>query len=522
MRLRLDKLVLSAGLALAMVATTIPVGAAVHTTTSDGETTVSVEDGFAKDVTTKVTDANFAKIVAPDADPVTKESTITITTAAATGTVNSDDKKVDVLKQSSFNDYLSQNGIDKDDVKAASDISYVVEQDVTYAITGYVYNLSATEKTEVAAEIEANTEETKRNAAKANALAAARKAAGLPEADSTSNPTVTRELGTATCTLEDGANPTKCTVTVTDKVTYTTAVTDLSSYSGYTYDLVLGTVAENEEPVVLKFDKSGHVSEITDGITVASDYKVAISLTDLTTSNIYVLATKTVSTSSNLLFGTDDADNSEATQKDTTNGESVVIKGEANPGTAAKTAIDTVVKNNSLTHVAYFDITAYNNADPTSDTAAVIPATTKTYTFKIAIPTDLPAVADGYTRTYKVIRYHGTDAEILDAEVADGYITFSSNLFSDYALAYVDVAAETTEATEEASNATDGTTVADATDATAAAATEAADSTADSSTTATKKSPDMGDNSMMPLFMTTLLLALCAGSLAIYKEKKTN
>ncbi len=42
------------------------------------------------------------------------------------------------------------------------------------------------------------------------------------------------------------------------------------------------------------------------------------------------------------------------------------------------------------------------------------------------------------------------------------------------------------------------------------------------STTSTTSSTKTADNSIMPLFMTTLLLVLCAVSLAIYKEKKTN
>ena len=170
--------------------------------------------------------------------------------------------------------------------------------------------------------------------------------------------------------------------------------------------------------------------------------------------------------------------------------------------------IDEYISSNGYTKVSYLNITV---TDENSNEA--VEESTTDFTFTIKVPTDIGT--DGIT--YTVLRMHNGVVEALETTVADGVITFTSNKFSDFALVYTTSAATTEDPTEEATDSTDGTTVADATD-----ATEAADSTADSSTTSTTASKKTGDNSMMPLFMTTLLLALCAGSLAIYKEKKTN
>lgn len=60
-------------------------------------------------------------------------------------------------------------------------------------------------------------------------------------------------------------------------------------------------------------------------------------------------------------------------------------------------------------------------------------------TVTIEIPDDATEVKDGYRRVYYVVRYHGTEAEILPAvDNGDGTISFDSKLFSTYALVYTD------------------------------------------------------------------------------------
>lgn len=61
-------------------------------------------------------------------------------------------------------------------------------------------------------------------------------------------------------------------------------------------------------------------------------------------------------------------------------------------------------------------------------------------TFTLSIPTDLPKVEEGYSRTYYIVRNHNGVVEILDTKVSeDGKaLNFESDKFSTYALAYVD------------------------------------------------------------------------------------
>lgn len=57
----------------------------------------------------------------------------------------------------------------------------------------------------------------------------------------------------------------------------------------------------------------------------------------------------------------------------------------------------------------------------------------------IDLPSDLPKVKEGFTRTYKVIKVHNGVASAIDAEVKNEKLTFKTNEFSTYALTYTDV-----------------------------------------------------------------------------------
>ena len=65
-------------------------------------------------------------------------------------------------------------------------------------------------------------------------------------------------------------------------------------------------------------------------------------------------------------------------------------------------------------------------------------------TFTVSIPTDLPKVEEGYSRTYYIVRNHNGVVEILDTKVSeDGKsLNFDSDKFSTYAIAYVDEKAD--------------------------------------------------------------------------------
>ena len=96
------------------------------------------------------------------------------------------------------------------------------------------------------------------------------------------------------------------------------------------------------------------------------------------------------------------------------------------------------------TVVGFYEISALKVADDllldddVRETDAPIEVT-------IELPEDLPAVKDGYTRKYYVVRIHDGEVTVIDDVTVneDGTITFKSDKFSAYALAYDDVAKET-------------------------------------------------------------------------------
>lgn len=69
-------------------------------------------------------------------------------------------------------------------------------------------------------------------------------------------------------------------------------------------------------------------------------------------------------------------------------------------------------------------------------------------TLSIAIPEGLPEVAEGYERVYYVVRDHNGEIEVLNTTVnEDNTISFETDKFSTYALAYVDQEVEAEEPT---------------------------------------------------------------------------
>ena len=72
----------------------------------------------------------------------------------------------------------------------------------------------------------------------------------------------------------------------------------------------------------------------------------------------------------------------------------------------------------------------------------------------VPVPSNLPKVEDGYTRQFTVYRVHDGVAQELETSLSGDEITFSSDKFSTYALAYKDSKNETK---STSSNATTGT-----------------------------------------------------------------
>ena len=69
--------------------------------------------------------------------------------------------------------------------------------------------------------------------------------------------------------------------------------------------------------------------------------------------------------------------------------------------------------------------------------------------FTVAIPEELLSVQKGYTRNFYIIRYHDGKSDVLLTTKQDNFVSFESNKFSTYALAYEDVKEVTNPATND-------------------------------------------------------------------------
>ena len=98
-------------------------------------------------------------------------------------------------------------------------------------------------------------------------------------------------------------------------------------------------------------------------------------------------------------------------------------------------------------NIAFFDISLFKEISISgqSQGAASVHNLTTPLKLTIGVPKSFPAVADGYTRTYAVLRLHDGSVTVLPTTLnADGTLSFETDKFSTYALAYTDVKKEET------------------------------------------------------------------------------
>ena len=86
--------------------------------------------------------------------------------------------------------------------------------------------------------------------------------------------------------------------------------------------------------------------------------------------------------------------------------------------------------------VSYFNIDIVIKTD--DETLGTVTNLQEKIKLTIDVPDDLPAVARGYKRVFKVVRVHDGKAEELPTTVSNGKIEFESDLFSTFALTYED------------------------------------------------------------------------------------
>lgn len=89
----------------------------------------------------------------------------------------------------------------------------------------------------------------------------------------------------------------------------------------------------------------------------------------------------------------------------------------------------------------YIEITITINDADTKEFIDNLEKLKESITFTVEIPTDLPEVEEGFERIYYIVRDHNGVIEILDTKASeDGKtLSFASNKFSTYAIAYTDV-----------------------------------------------------------------------------------
>ena len=131
----------------------------------------------------------------------------------------------------------------------------------------------------------------------------------------------------------------------------------------------------------------------------------------------------------------------------------------------------------------------------------------KEVTFTIAVPEELKAVKEGYTREFYIIRVHEGETEKLPVTVnADGTLSFKTDRFSTYALAYTDTAIEEETPTDKPEDKPSSDVPADKPE------------DKPSIETTETEAPKTGDtNTMMPWIA---IMAVAAAGAVVFKKKE--
>ena len=114
-------------------------------------------------------------------------------------------------------------------------------------------------------------------------------------------------------------------------------------------------------------------------------------------------------------------------------------KEEQVPEEASKSINELAKEKENIKVVSFFDITLNVKNNVTGETLGTLSTLDNKIKFNMALPEELTKVAEGYTRKYYVVRYHDGKSEIISASVNGNVLSFESDKFSTYALAYEDV-----------------------------------------------------------------------------------
>ncbi len=165
---------------------------------------------------------------------------------------------------------------------------------------------------------------------------------------------------------------------------------------------------------------------------------------------------------------------------------------------AAKEEITKLLKEKDLTLGNYFDITI-NVKNRDTEIINTLTELDKKITFQVALPSELLNTNKSVKRTYYVVRYHDGEVEILNATLSDeNVLTFASDKFSTYAIAYIDTAIDdTTDNTDNTATTTE----------------------ANKTTSSKITNPDTSDNVLTHVLLAVLSGVGIVGSSLIYRKK---
>ncbi|WP_027437692.1 hypothetical protein [Lachnospira multipara] len=477
--MRLRKLVLSAGLAVTLVASAIPaLGANLAPQGSIGKTTYDSSTGEAEPVAVTpgwVTDKGASwdgTVEKTDDTDTTKVAKTTYTYTVVEGTPSS-------------MDLLVREGIDK--TYTYGERALVNKLNVT---SQTVYNLDKYKVSDTLVDKETSDGNGETSST-------------LVFKDKDTQDTFIKNIGgegatAGVLTIESTTNGYTVTGTITSKET---EATEATLPDGYGYVIATTKGDNNDFKAYTYDDGSALLNEVAlEEGKIGDDAAVYAKLTTLGVT--YVIGGKTSSVANGLLFDTDSTADQAAGK---------VTFDEGYTATIAKGDALDKTKFEGLSEDAK-SAGAFSIAVTLTSTGANRTETESALTFKIARPID---VAEGVTWYILAAHTDGT-FEIIPATEAGGYITFSTSKFSTFELVYT-AAAAAEDPTEEQQQEEQQPGEQQPDDSQDPATPEINKGRSDKSPTVVKS----GDNSMMPIVVVSLLLALCAGSVAVYKEKKT-
>ena len=117
----------------------------------------------------------------------------------------------------------------------------------------------------------------------------------------------------------------------------------------------------------------------------------------------------------------------EVKEKEVTSSEKEAIE-----SAASKEVADIKVAN-------YIDISIYVKDTDNGKNLGNLETVKEAITFTVPVPENLPELAEGFRRIFYIVREHDGDIDILEVKEADGKLSFETDKFSTYAIAYKDV-----------------------------------------------------------------------------------